>query len=517
MVCPAYPAFNIYSRPARVMTAMGPVCIATTVHDIPGWDAEIIDENNYRSGIRADDGHPDHEAIQESRPAKVVGLYGGLTSTIPRLLKLAQRYKAMGVMTVAGGAHFVDRNVEPALRGGVDVVVLGEGERTIAELLECIDSDGDLADVKGIAFLRDDEVVITPSREPICDFDELPIPDFSLLRDARMKYYPVSGTRGCCMNCEFCSVKGKPRFATADRMFQQFASIHEKHGGRVFFIVDDLFGQNRAETIRLCNMLRDYQRSRGVRFTITVQIRLDKARDAELLTAMREAGVGILAIGFESPIPQELEAMNKELKPQDMLDLVKLYQKAKFRIHGMFIFGYPMREGHEFHMPADERVKYFRRFLGKAKLDTVQVLQPIPILGTELYDRLDAQNRIFSLDDVGLEYYDGNFPVTIPDAPMTAEQVQAGAHQVMGHFYHPRTLLKLAGSLLAFPAIALRLDSFRAGWSGWKRRWKRNLYRAGGWLLLRQWTSAFRRDGFTRKLRRAEKSLRSRGDQAGAV
>ena len=49
IIVPAYPAFNIYSGIAKVMTALGPVCVATAVHDIPGWDAEVIDENNYRS------------------------------------------------------------------------------------------------------------------------------------------------------------------------------------------------------------------------------------------------------------------------------------------------------------------------------------------------------------------------------------------------------------------------------------------------------------------------------------
>ena len=91
MVCPAYPAVNIYSRPAKVMTALGPVCIATAVHDIPGWDAEVVDENNYRRGPTDAAGRPDHQALQQSRPADVVGLYGGLTSTIPRLFDIAGR------------------------------------------------------------------------------------------------------------------------------------------------------------------------------------------------------------------------------------------------------------------------------------------------------------------------------------------------------------------------------------------------------------------------------------------
>lgn len=500
LVSPAYPAFNIYSRLAKETTPLGPVCIATAVNDIPGWDAEVIDENNYRFGPRDADGKCDHAELQRLRPAKVVGLYGGLTSTIPRLLQLAQRYKAMGVHVIAGGQHFVEDNVEHALRNGVDVVALGEGEQTITELIAYFEQGGDLSAIQGIAFLKDDHLVLTPRREPIRDFDQLPIPDFSTLRYAKMIFFPVSGTRGCGMDCEFCSVKGKPRFAAPERMMEQFTSIYERWGRRVFFIVDDLFGQNRAETLRLCQLLHDYQKRMDTRFSITVQIRLDKARDEELLTAMRQAGVNVLAIGFESPIAEELEAMSKHLKPQDMLDLVKLYRQAGFRIHGMFIFGYPSREGQPFHMPAEERVKHFRRFIRKAKIDTVQVLQPIPLPGTALTARLAAQGRIFSTDLVGLEYYDGNFPIIQPDEPLTPEEMQAAAHKIMGHFYRPRSMFHVGLNILLFPYIAFRLHRLDETWRRWYRKWSKDLYRTGGWLTLRQWTAAFRKDGFAQKL-----------------
>ncbi|HUW33780.1 MAG TPA: radical SAM protein [Planctomycetota bacterium] len=506
MVCPAYPAFNIYSRPARVMTALGPVCVATAVQDVSGWDAEVIDENNYRRGPKDAAGRPDHDAIQRVRPADVVGLYGGLTSTIPRLFEIARLYKALGTRTIAGGHHFVEGNVEQALHNGIDIVVLGEGEKTIAELLACFDTGGDLRDVPGIAFLKDGQLVRTPMREPITAFDELPIPDFSVLRNARMKYYPVSGVRGCGMNCEFCAVKGKPRFASPERMMEQFASIYEKWGGRIFFIVDDLFGQNRNHALRLCRMLRDYQRRIGVRFSIMVQIRLDRAGDAELLQAMRQAGVNSLAVGFESPIAEELKAMNKRLVPQEMIDLARSYRRAGFRIHGMFIFGYPAPEGRPFRMRAEDRVRHFRRFIRKAGLDTVQVLLPIPLPGTELTDRLKKAHRIYPTDSVGLEYYDGNFPLFEPDAPMTAEQMQASVQKIMHRFYGPRHLLAVALCVIAFPTIAFWLRSIGAGWQKWYRKWAGSLYRSGGWLLLRKWTAAFRKDGFLSKLAEAQRN-----------
>jgi radical SAM superfamily enzyme YgiQ (UPF0313 family) len=312
------------------------------------------------------------------------------------------------------------------------------------------------------------------------------------------------------MDCEFCTVKGRPRFASAERMMEQFSSIYEKWGGKVFFIVDDLFGQNRSETLRLCRMLRDYQQRVGARFSTMVQIRLDRARDEELLQAMREARINTLAIGYESPIAEELKAMNKRLDPQEMIKLTRLYHRAGFRIHGMFIFGYPAPEGQPFRMDADDRVRHFRRFIRKARLDTVQVLLPIPLPGTELTARLERAGRIFPTDALGLEYYDGNFLLIQPDAPMTPEDMQVAVQKIMRGFYGPHHLLATAANVIAFPAIALWLHNIGAGWQKWYRRWMRGLYRSGGWLLLRKWTAEFQKDGFLGKLSEAKRTNLSR-------
>jgi radical SAM superfamily enzyme YgiQ (UPF0313 family) len=151
MIVPAYPAFNIYSRIARRTTSLGPVTVATVVSRMQGWDVEVIDENNYRKfGPRDGNGHPDHTNLQAIRHADVVGLYGGLSSTIPRLHELARLYKQNGVITIAGGQHFVDDNIRAALENEVDYVVIGEGEHTIRELLAVIQDGGNPADVSGV-------------------------------------------------------------------------------------------------------------------------------------------------------------------------------------------------------------------------------------------------------------------------------------------------------------------------------------------------------------------------------
>ena len=512
IVIPAYPAFNIYSHIANKTTALGPVCVASAVNEMERWDVEVIDENNLRRyGPKSTSGGADHEFLQRLRPADVVGLYGGLTSTIPRLYEIARFYKNRGVITIAGGQHFVEDNIAEALFSGVDYVVIGEGEETIRELLDAIQGKQEIGKVKGITFFSNGQVIRTPKREPLTDFDKLPLPDFSLLRYAEVKIYPVERIRGCGMDCEFCTVKGKPRFASPERLLESISNLLETKDARHFFIVDDLFGQQRDETIRFCNMLRDYQKNIGRRLDITVQIRLDKAKDLQLLSAMRQAGINTVAIGFESPIDEELKAMNKHIKPEDMVAFTKIFHKFGFLVHGMFIFGYPLKEGTHFKMSAKERVKRFRQFIRKAKIDTIQVLLAGPLPGTELRHRLATQNRIYSIQDVGWEYYDGNFPLFEPDEPMSAEEMQASVRKIMGKFYQFKYIFMIGLNIFSFPALIFFLHNVKLGWRKWYRPWRNDLVRFGGWIIMKKWATQFKKDTFLERLQKAKEHLKVKG------
>ncbi len=510
MVVPAYPTFNIYSRIAGKTTALGPLAVATVVQHMPGFTAEVIDENNYyRPGPKDHYGLPDHNVLQVIRSADIIGLYGGLSSTIPRLFEVAHLYKQdANVVTIAGGQHFVEDNIRVALENDIDFVVIGEGENTIRELLTVIRNGESPDAVAGIAFMRNGKMIMTSPRPAITEFDDLPVTDFGLLHYAKMKLFPVGWIRGCGMNCEFCTVKGKPRSASPEHVLKQIATALEEHDARDFFIVDDLFGHNRRDTLRFCRLLADYQEAVGIKLDLTVQIRLDIGRDKELLNAMRKAGVNIVCIGFESPIPEELAAMDKRLKPEDMVDLARLYHEAGFLVHGMFIFGYPLPSGVSINMSLDERVRHFRRFIRKSRLDTIQVLLPVPLPGTELTARLKADNRILPIGQVGWEYYDGNFPLLIPDAPLTPEDMQRGIVKIMGRFYRFRYIFAIGFNLIIFPAMFLSLWNVRFAWRQWHRRWRNALIRSGGWVILRHWISHFRHDDFSQKLHRAETTLR---------
>jgi radical SAM superfamily enzyme YgiQ (UPF0313 family) len=453
-------------------------------------------------------GGADHNFLQRSRPADVVGLYGGLTSTIPRLYELAAFYKREGVLVVAGGQHFVDENIEEALAAGVDYIVLGEGELTTKELLQTLFKGGDISSVKGIAYRETGKVIRTAPRELIYDFDLLPQPDFSLVRYAKIKLYPVGRIRGCGMDCEFCTVKGKPRCASPERLIEGMALLLETRDARHFFIVDDLFGQFRQESIRFCRMLRDYQRHLRKRLDVVVQIRLDKARDEKLLLAMREAGINTVAIGFESPIEEELQAMKKQIRPAEMVELARTYHRFGFLVHGMFIFGYPLKEGASLKMTLDERIKRYKEFIKKAKIDTIQVLHPVPLPGTELRRRLEEAKRLYPKDDIGWEYYDGNFPIFEPDEQLTAEELQKAIQKIMSRFYEFKYMFMIGARVFSFASLIFFLHNIRAGWKRWYRTWRNDLARFGGWLVMRGWKKQVKKGSFSQRLQRAQKKVK---------
>lgn len=503
MVIPRYPSFNVFSMVADRTTALGPLCVATCISKLPGWDVEVIDENNYRfPGPRDRGGLPDHALLQQLRPADAAGFYGALSCTIPRLFALARFYRQAGALTLGGGQH-LDALPDEALHNGLDVVVHGEGEDAACEVLGAWERQALLADVAGISFACAGAVVTTAARPPIADFSRLPLPDFGLLRYTRLEIYPVNRTRGCGANCEFCCVKGKARSAAPERLLAQISYLAETFGARRFFVVDDQFAQDRAETIRFCHLLREYRARMKLRLRLAVQIRLDCGHDEQLLQAMRGAGVWFVAIGMESPIGEELSAMGKRLHPEQMAQLTRRFQQHGFYIHGMFIFGYPLQRGQAFFMPARERVARFKRFFRQARLDFIQVLTPVPAPGTALRARLEQEGRVLDGAEIGWEYYDGNFPLIVPDAPLTPEDVHCAIRTLMGGFYGARRLWGVALHTLRFPLAMLPLVGLRARFAHWYRAWYNDIVGAGGYFIVRQWQRAFRLGAFAEKLSKA--------------
>jgi len=516
IIIPVFPNFNIYSFAASTTTSAGPIYVATSASKLENWDVEVIDENNCHGKFfkRDKDNIIDHVQLQKERPADVVGFYGSISSSVPRLYQLASLYKKMGVITIAGGRH-IESLPEEALSNNVDYVVFREGELTIKELLLHFENQIEPENIDGIGFIKDNKLFKTRDRELIHDFEKFPYPDFNLMLYSKMKFYPINRTRGCNSNCEFCAVKEKARCSSPQRMINQVKHLVETRNANHFFEASDHFAANRGEAIEFCRLLADYQEKIKKRLKFTIQTRITDARYPELLEAMKKANIDTVCIGYESPIDEELLSMKKGYLSKDLVEWTNTFHKNKFFIHGMFIFGYPKKLKNNPSLSLDETVKRFSAFIKKANIDTIQVLITIPLPGTELRKRLEDENRLYPLDKIGWEYYDGQYPLFKPDDNISPEEIQQAVLKIMYKFYNFKNLLKLLNFILVnFPAIVFtssltiifgKVRYITAAFKIWYRKFFRNYsLRFGGYLVAKKWFKNFKAGNFTEKLKQAK-------------
>ncbi|KAA0234656.1 MAG: hypothetical protein JJLCMIEE_02220 [Acidimicrobiales bacterium] len=522
-----FPPHNIYRYQATKTTALGPVMVATVakascVDDTGPWlSAEVIDENNYsprRKGPRDDSGAPDHGALQRERYAAFIGLSCGMTSSAPRCLELIRAYRSMPEeirpeRIIVGGWHAMD-NPTPFLEAGADVVVRGEAEPMIGTLLTALRDGHSLENISGISYRRGTEILSNPGEAQVPQemMDRLPDPDFALVRYANIKIFPVGRTRGCDGRCRFCRVKSGARWISPQRFLEQLIVLSSK-GARRFFVIDDRSEQDLPGFEHWLRGLAEIKKDRKLRLDLTTQNRLSLAERPEVLELMRQAGVKTVAIGFESPIPAELRAMRKPLKPSKMLEWSREWKRHGFFVHMMLIFGYPLPPHARDHagegaqllrMSARERARHFRRFIRRVRPDTLQALLYTPLPGTEDREFLEQEGRIYPF---GWEYYDGTWLLFEPDEGAEPAELQREAINLMRAFYafpwlwrFKTTSLVLHLARIGLVTISLPLAWPIVGWGRWHRLWRDSKRRFQGHLVVLAWLKNFRKTGFERRL-----------------
>lgn len=492
VVVPKFPHINIYTRAAKTTTDLGSVMLATVANKMWGCRVEVVNENNYGETANKD-GLPDHDALQKENPATIVGFCCGLSSTIERVWELAEFYKSQGVATIAGGwhAHYCP---EETLRHNIDLVVHGDGEPVIQMILKNAAGGMPLyLKARGCSFLLDglvshnsQEGVYLPQipdmdkklvalRNEVEDLDNLPYPDFGLLKRAKLKFYPIGRTRGCRFNCEFCSVKGGVHSASARHLFETVNWLVQTRRAKKFFIVDDRLEEDLAGTMEFFRLVKQKY---GNRLDFLVQIRLESAENAEFVKAMVEAGVKTVCVGFESPIDEDLRAIRKGYLSRDMLQWTKILRKH-FWIHGMFIFGYPPKSGKS-QLTAQQMAKRFKVFIAQAKLQSVQVLKAVPAIGTDLRRRLEADGSLFPFELVPWRFYDGNWACFAPKN-ISLREFQEIPMKLMNWFYSPFSFVGVCLRIIAFPLLIIH------GWRSWKSGWTGDVVKSYGSRLVRKW------------------------------
>ena len=377
LIQPIPSRYNIFSHLKNPSLGLP---IVGTILNQKGYDVKI-----YVEGIKG----IDWERVFKS---DAVGISVN-TATYTEGYTIAERIKKRGIPVIMGGIHvtfFPDEALDYC-----DYVVIGEGEETIVELLEALESHSGLEKVRGLAYKSDNRKIHNPARELVKNLDI--IPDFSLIegyvehhRRLRTRItgesISIMTSRGCPFSCKFCSIikifGNSFRFRSIDSVIEdikrQTTLLHRHH----IFFVDDNFASNSKRTKELLRRIIEER----LNITFTAQVRVEIARDEELLYLMKRAGCRQLNIGFESIEPRTLEAYNKRQSVEEIINAIEKLDKHRITVHGMFVLGSDFDDVNTICRTAD--------FCLQHQIDTVQFLPLAPLPGTQLTEELKEEDRL---------------------------------------------------------------------------------------------------------------------------
>jgi len=360
LINPCNPLVNISSTKNRwskyrVWKPLGLLVLAGLTP--PDWDVTIVDENM---------GTPDYARMPHP---DLVGV-SAFTSQAPRAYDVAAEFRALGVPVVMGGIHATMRSAEALER--VDAVVTGEAESVWARVLD---------DAKRGCMKQ----LYAGTQEPM---ENTPFPRHDLLPSG-YHYGSIQTTRGCPLNCSFCSVSafnGRVyRRRPIEDVVAEFKSIREKD---VLIVDDNLIGTRADHIARAKELFRAMiDADLGKRWI--AQATINMADDEELLALASRAGCAGVFIGFETTEDEGLLEVRKKYnvkKRRHFGASVRRIQRHNILVVGSFIVGLDVDRPGVGLKVADAASRY--------GVDAINAMFLTPLPGTDLWDKMEESDRI---------------------------------------------------------------------------------------------------------------------------
>ena len=233
----------------------------------------------------------------------------------------------------------------------VDITVLGEGEKTIDELLEALKNQDSLAHIKGICFKKGATIIKNDTRPRIEDLDSIDFPDFhffnteayiqSQVRITGYRSLPMIISRGCPFNCNFCyrNFGHKIKYRSVENVIEEIKELKSKFNIDYFVLWDELplfdkeWIKNFAVAL-ISNSLR-------VSWSCPSRASFISDSDLEFLKLLKRSGLRRISFGVESGSNDMLKRMNKRLTVQQSEKALKITRKAGIKATATFMIGYP--------------------------------------------------------------------------------------------------------------------------------------------------------------------------------
>jgi len=397
-------------------------------------EIEVLDCNGQQI-----DWHGLEREIESSGPDIVASSAFATCNTyvVARTLEMAKRVNP-DILTVAGGQHFTATAQESLeTYPEIDVIVRGEGEETLTELVKKARRRPLFSQIRGISFRHGGRILHNPPRRLIEDLDCLPYPGYHFVKNLVHKYHfaamagrdvpyaLIEGSRGCTHNCTFCSQwrhwQGRWRAKTSKRIVDEIEFCYQNYGSRFLWLTDDNFGFGKRASELAEGII---QRRFGGELMWFTQARCDDVvRNREVLPKLRTSGLRWVLLGVENPRESILKAFRKDISARDSIEAVKLLKENGIFAQAMFIIG-ERKDTHE-------SIENLRAFADELDPDLAifTVLTPFP--GTELYDEAKRNGWI---EDRNWANYDMIHAI-MPTETLPRKEVQEELYNCYRAFY----------------------------------------------------------------------------------
>ena len=357
--------------------------------------------------------------------ADIVGITA-YTSHIVRAYEIAQHYRSSGTPVVMGGIH-ASMMPEEALNY-CDTVVVGEAEDLWPQVLEDFENGRLKSIYKG----------------PTPDINTIPAPRRDLFAGKPYSWGNIQTSRGCPMDCSFCSVSRfngrKFRRRPIEAVIDELMQIESKY---LFFVDDNILGYGNKE------WLYDFFNrviQKKIKKYLFAQTSIEFGEDKNLIRLAYIAGMRLVFVGMESINYNSLKAYNKNLnagyiKENRYLELINNIRTGGIAFMGAFLMGGDQDNVEDFKATFD--------FLNKSRIDVLQMTKPTPLPGTQFFHKLDQEGRIIN-NNYPQDWKDYRFTrMVYKPENMTIQEVYNGFHWLKKEFYrlpvktrrHFRTLI----------------------------------------------------------------------------
>ena len=297
-------------------------------------------------------------------------------------------------LTVIGGPHVTFLPDEALSQEGIDVVAMGEGEETLAEVIGTYESNKGLDEVRGIAYKKDGKMKVNPPRPLIQNLDQIPFPARDLVSYERYRWQgvleaPMLTSRGCTFHCQYCSsseIMGRRyRIRSVQNVIDEIKEVQEKYHVKDIEFIDDTFTLNMKRASQIMKAI--VGEKLDVRLSLSSRV---NTINEDLMRDLKNGGTTNIYFGVESGSQRVLDLMQKGIKLEQAVAAVNLAKKYNIGVLCSYIIGYPGETPEEM----DQTIK----FSIKLNSDYAQysILTPFP--GTPIYYELDRKGLIATKD-----------------------------------------------------------------------------------------------------------------------